>query len=103
MQLDPARTRLISGFVDTYLQLSQLEEQVFQEEIGRLEPAARESAMEIVTSWMRAGIEQGRQETKVEIVQRMLVENLPLETIARITGLTPEQIQHQAAAQPPLE
>jgi len=29
LRLDPARTRLISGFVDTYLRLNTQEEQVF--------------------------------------------------------------------------
>ncbi len=33
LQLDPARTFLISGFVDTYLRLNQSEEQVFQLEL----------------------------------------------------------------------
>lgn len=107
LKLDPARTRLISGFVDTYLRLNPQEEQVFQEEIGRLETNSREDVMEIVTSWMQEGIEQGiergieqgRQETQLEIVRQMLAENLPIETIARITGLTPEQVQQQTANQ----
>ncbi|MBE9079032.1 DUF4351 domain-containing protein [Romeria aff. gracilis LEGE 07310] len=59
LRLDPARTQLISGFVDTYLRLSQPEEQVFQAAIDRIEPAEREGIMEIVTSWMERGIEQG--------------------------------------------
>ena len=42
LQLDPARTRLISGFVDTYLQLNQQEEQVFQNELSTIEPTERE-------------------------------------------------------------
>jgi hypothetical protein len=33
LRLDPARTRLISGFVDTYLRLNGQEMQVFDEEI----------------------------------------------------------------------
>jgi predicted transposase YdaD len=59
LRLDPARTRLISGFVDTYLRLNATEEQVFQEELGRIEPTEREGIMQIVTSWMEQGIEQG--------------------------------------------
>jgi predicted transposase/invertase (TIGR01784 family) len=45
--------------------------------------------MQIVTSWM----EQGRQEAQMEIAQRMLAEKLPVETVARITGFSIEQIQ----------
>jgi len=59
LKLNPARTRLISGFVDTYLQLNTGEEQMFQNELDRIETTEREGVMEIVTSWMREGIEQG--------------------------------------------
>jgi hypothetical protein len=57
--LDPARTRLISGFVDTYLRLTMQEEQVFQGEVGTLEATEREGIMQIVTSWMEQGIAEG--------------------------------------------
>lgn len=53
LKLDPAKTRLISGFIDTYLKLSVDEESQFQEEIGTLaSEEEREEIMEIVTSWM---------------------------------------------------
>lgn len=101
LRLDPARTRLISGFVDTYLRLNQQEEQVFQDELGKIESTEREEIMEIVTSWMEQGLERGRQETQVEIVRNMLQENIPLETIARITGLSIAQLQQlQSPAEP---
>ena len=35
LQLDPAKTRLISKFVDTYLQLNAQEEQTFQAEVDK--------------------------------------------------------------------
>ena len=57
LQLNPARTELISGFIDTYLRLNDREEQEFQAEIGRLEEREREGVMQIVTSWMEQGIE----------------------------------------------
>jgi hypothetical protein len=91
LQLDPARTRLISGFVDTYLPLSQLEKQVFEEEIGRLEPAEREGAMEIVTSWMREGIEQGIEQG----LQRE--RELILRLLTRRVGALPQPVRSQIA------
>jgi predicted transposase/invertase (TIGR01784 family) len=66
LQLDPARTQLISGFVDTYLRLNVQEEQVFQESVGTLEGAEREGIMQIVTSWMEQGIAEGRAEGRTE-------------------------------------
>lgn len=51
LRLDPARTRLISGFVDTYLRLNSQDKQRFEEEIGKLEAPKQRGIMEIVTSW----------------------------------------------------
>ena len=90
--------------MDTYLRLNQQEEQVFQEEIDRLEVSEQESVIQIVTSWMEQGLEQGleqgRQEARVAIAQRMLAEKLPVETIARVTGLSIEQIQQLQVSTP---
>ena len=44
LRLDPARMQLISGFIDTYLNLTESEEQAFQEELGRIEPEEQERA-----------------------------------------------------------
>jgi len=94
LQLDPARTRLISGFVDTYLRLNQQEEQVFELEIGRLEPVQREGVMQIVTSWMRAGIEQGI-EQGIERGAVREARSLILRQLTRRVGEIPEGIRSQ--------
>jgi hypothetical protein len=61
LQLDPARTYLISSFVDTYLRLNQAEEKVFQTEIAKIiTTTEQEQVMELTTSWMERGIEQER-------------------------------------------
>jgi hypothetical protein len=60
LRLDPAKMQLISGFIDTYLNLNESEEQVFQSELGTIELDEREEVMQIVTSWMRTGIQQGQ-------------------------------------------
>ena len=72
LKLDPARMRLISGFVDTYLRLDTRETKRFERTIAgtELAPEQKEQVMEIVTSWMETGIErglvQGRQEGRQE-------------------------------------
>ncbi len=61
LQLDPARSFLISSFVDTYLRLNNTEEQVFQEEIAKIQTVnEQEQIMELTTSWMERGLEQER-------------------------------------------
>jgi hypothetical protein len=60
LRLDPAKMQLISGFIDTYLNLNESEEQAFKDEIGTIELEDKEEVMQIVTSWMRTGIQQGQ-------------------------------------------
>jgi hypothetical protein len=62
LKLDKARLRLISGFVDTYLQLDAQEQADFDNRLKQTGPTETEEVMEIVTSWMREGIKQGRRE-----------------------------------------
>ncbi len=66
LRLDPARTRLLSGFVDTYLRLDPGEEKLFREEVEGLGEGVKERAMEIVTSWMEEGIRKGLVEGRLE-------------------------------------
>jgi predicted transposase/invertase (TIGR01784 family) len=89
LRLDPARTKLISGFVDTYLRLNVQEEQVFQESVGTLEGTEREGIMQIVTSWMEQGIAEGRTEGIAEGEQRGRTEearSLILRLLSRKVG-----------------
>jgi predicted transposase YdaD len=85
LRLDPAKTRLVSKFVDTYLRLDLREEKTFQAEIDKLEPAQKEGIMETLTSWEERGMRLA--------ALKMLQENIPLETIARVTDFSIEQIQ----------
>lgn len=71
LKLDRARTKLISGFIDTYLNLSVEEEKLFEREIGRLAPQEKETVMEIVTSWMEKGLEEGRRSESALIVRQL--------------------------------
>jgi hypothetical protein len=93
LQLNPARIQLISGFVDTYLRLSALEEQEFEREVGRMEAPEQERIMEIVTSWMARGIEQGIEQS-IEQGERALV----LRQLVRRVGVLPDQVRLRVAA-----
>lgn len=97
LQLNPAKTRLISKFVDTYLRLNMKEEKAFQAEIDKLGMVQKEQIMETLTSWEERGLEkgreQGREQERQTIALNLLRKNLPLEMIAEVTGLTIEQLQ----------
>jgi Domain of unknown function (DUF4351) len=100
LRLDPARSQLISGFVDTYLRLNVQEEQVFQVEVGTLEETEREDIMQIVTSWMEQGIAEGEQRGRTEEGR-----SLVLRQLARRVGTLPTsaEAQVQALALPQIE
>jgi Domain of unknown function (DUF4351)/Putative transposase, YhgA-like len=95
LELDPARIELISGFVDTYLRLNATEETIFQAEIDKMGLGEQEQIMEIVTSWMERGIEQGR-EREVALVLRQLTRRLNGLSVSleeRVHRLSIEQVE----------
>jgi hypothetical protein len=100
LRLNPAKTRLISRFVDTYLRLNSVEEQVFQTEVDKMELVERETIMQITTSWEEKGIEKGieqgaRQEAR-SLILRLLtrrVGQLPEAILAQVNELPIEQLE----------
>jgi hypothetical protein len=92
LRLDPARSQLISGFVDTYLRLNVQEEQVFQTEVGTLEETEREDIMQIVTSWMEQGIVEGERSLVLRQLTRRLG-TLPMSAEAQVQALALPQLE----------
>ncbi|ASF46722.1 DUF4351 domain-containing protein [Methylovulum psychrotolerans] len=116
LKLDPARSRFISGFIDTYLRLQQEELQIFDHLIHtEFLPTEQEQAMELTTSWkeegiqlgiqqglkqgiekgIEQGIEQGIQQGESRLLKRQLIRRfrtLPDELQARIETASPEQL-----------
>jgi Domain of unknown function (DUF4351) len=73
LKLDPARVALLSWFVDSYLALNKTEEVEFLEKVDKIKPKQeKEQVMQMVTSWMEQGIEQGKERTALKMVQRVL-------------------------------
>jgi hypothetical protein len=68
LKLDPAKTLLISGFVDTYLRLNGQEERILLNGLQSIDPVERKSVMEFVTSWM----EQGKHLEALSLIKRQL-------------------------------
>ena len=89
LKLNPAKSRLISQFVDTYLRLDVKETKTFQAEIDKLEPQQKEAIMQATTSWEEMGMRKERQ----TIALNLLRQNVSLEVISEATGLTIKQLQ----------
>jgi predicted transposase YdaD len=89
LKLDPAKSRLISKFVDSYLRLDIKEEQNFQTEIDTMGIGKKEEIMETLTSWEEKGMEKERR----TIALNMIRGNLSLEQISQFTGLSMTQLK----------
>jgi predicted transposase/invertase (TIGR01784 family) len=97
LKLNPAKTALISQFVDTYLRLNAKEEQMFQTEIDTMDIAQKEEIMQATTSWEEKGIEKGIERVAINMLRKQMATT----TIAEVTGLTIAQIQDlQAQVEP---
>lgn len=101
LQLDPAKARLISKFVDTYLRLNAEEEQRFQVEIDKMGMTEKEAIMQVTTSWEERGIEQGMQEGQRSLVLLLLDQKIGQVSDAtrdRISTLSLDQLSALAIA-----
>jgi predicted transposase/invertase (TIGR01784 family) len=97
LKLDPAKTELISQFVDTYLRLDAREEQTFQAEIDTMDVTQKEEIMQVTTSWEEKGIVKGKDEERHTIALNLLRQGLTIESIAQATGMTIAQLQQLQA------
>jgi predicted transposase YdaD len=104
LRLDPARMKLICGFVDSYLRLTREENRRLLESMPAVMPEQEETVMNIVTSWMEEGIEQGieqgiqrgLQEGEARLMVRQLTRklgDLPLSLRERISTLPVQQLE----------
>ena len=91
LKLDPAKMQLISGFVDTYLNLNQQEESVFQFQLSTMELEQQEQIMEITTSWQRKGRVEGQSNTILRLLNRKLG-TLPDAITEQIKSLEPDRL-----------
>ena len=95
LKLDPAKMYLISGFVDTYLNLDRQEELIFQSELSTMELKEQEQIMQITTSWEQKGLVQGRVEGQSNTILRLLNRkfgSLSKATAEQIESLQPNQL-----------
>ena len=72
LKLNSAKTKMISGFVDSYLKLSEQEERAFQSQIERINSEEKEKIMAITTSWKEEGIREGRKLELIESIREIL-------------------------------
>lgn len=87
MELDSAKQRIVYGFFETYLNLTEEEEEQLMKEIEKLPEA--EKIFEIPISYEEKGKEKGKKEVAIE----MLKKGLNIDLIAEVTHLDIEEIE----------
>jgi predicted transposase YdaD len=104
LELNSVQTKMLSGFIDTYLKLEPLENQIFLERLDRIKPKEKEGIMQIVTSWMEEGLEKGLEkgrEKEVALILRLLrrrIGSIPSVLERDIASLSFEQLENLAEA-----
>lgn len=93
LKLNPARTQLISGFINTYLKLDAQQKQVLEAELEKLEPGGeKEQVMQVMNEWIEEGIVQGEFNTVMRQLRRKLSYALTVEIENRIRQLSQDKI-----------
>ena len=62
LRVDPARSILLSRFIDAYLDLNEDEVRIFNQDLETLPQEERQAVMRMTTSWEEKGRQEGRQE-----------------------------------------
>jgi predicted transposase/invertase (TIGR01784 family) len=99
LRLDPAKSRLIGVFIETYLALNREEMKIYEQEFEAMVPGVKEATMEMMTSWHKQGREEGRaegrREGKEDLLARQLerrFSTLPDSITEQLDRLTPEKL-----------
>jgi hypothetical protein len=92
LKLDPAKTRLISKFVDSYLRLDVKEERTFQAEIDTMRLEEKEAIMQTTTSWEETGIEKGQRSLLTRQLTRKFG-TIDDHTLALVNALSVAQLE----------
>jgi len=88
---------LISSYADLYYEPTQEEDEQLLREIATDKPEEGAILMELMPAWKRwgyeEGIEQGREEMQEKIAKELLAEGMSAEKVAIITGLPWDHVQ----------
>ncbi|MFC0297450.1 Rpn family recombination-promoting nuclease/putative transposase [Geobacillus jurassicus] len=109
LELDEARQRLLLGFFETYVKLSEEEEQQLQREVKAMETKEKEKVLELIISYeqkgrkegleegiqqgMKEGMKQGIKQGMKQLVCNMARKGMTVEEIAHLVDLSREEVR----------
>ncbi|KJE28828.1 hypothetical protein LG52_921 [Geobacillus kaustophilus] len=89
LELDEARQRLLLGFFEAYVKLSEEEERQLQREVKTMETKEKEKVLELIISYEQ----KGRKEGMKRLIESMARKGMTNDEIARLVDLPVEEIQ----------
>jgi hypothetical protein len=109
LKLDPAKSKLIAGFIEAYLQLTAEEMKRYEREFAKLTPAEQEETMGLISSWeqkgiekgIEQGIEQGQHAGKEDLIARQIerrIGSVSPQVVERLTQLSTAQLDELGVA-----
>ena len=109
LKLNPAKSKLIGRFIDSYLNLTASEMKKYERKFAKWEPEEKQATMELISSWeqrgidkgLEQGLEQGLHQGKEQLLELQLqhrFSTLPSELTDRLDKLTSDQLDELAKA-----
>ncbi|NNU85039.1 Rpn family recombination-promoting nuclease/putative transposase [Geobacillus sp. BMUD] len=101
LELDEARQRLLLGFFETYVKLTEEEEQQLQSEVKAMETKEREKVLELIISYeqkgkregLEEGVKRGLEQGMKRLIQTMAQKGMTAAEIARLVDLSEEEVR----------
>ena len=97
LRLNPAKSELIGGFINSYLNLSAAENRQYEQELAKYSSDGKEAEPMMWTEWGREGMHKGKQELVTRLVQRRFG-SVPAEVTERLDTLPSEQLDELGEA-----
>ncbi|WP_369816897.1 DUF4351 domain-containing protein [Salinicoccus sp. YB14-2] len=88
-ELDAAHNHELTTFFETYLKLTNEEENKLQEEVTQLNPEEEAKVMELMTSYERKGMEKGIK----KVALNLLYEGMDVQKVIELTDLTEKEVK----------
>ncbi|KMY57444.1 Rpn family recombination-promoting nuclease/putative transposase [Geobacillus sp. FSL K6-0789] len=92
LELDEAKQRLLMGFFETYVKLSDEEEQRLRNEVNQMETKEKEQVLELLISYEKKGKREGAKQKEREMMRKMIAKGMSIADIAYIFDLTEEEV-----------
>ena len=97
LELDPARNHELTTFFETYLKLSDEEEDTLKAALKTLNSTEEARVMELMTSYerkgMEKGIEKGMEKGIKKVAINLLSDGMEIRKVVDLTGLTEQEIK----------